>query len=293
MGKKHHIVPQFYLRYWAYNPEVPNSAMRTYIHSTTGKGYTGDSAIKDIFYQNHLYTLLDYPERDKNGEFDDQEIESKLADNEGKYSDFMKSFVKRVDLLADKQIENFLSIKDKIYLIGMFTGQFCRFKKELKDGEEALRRQLQKSRKGRLISNEQISNMVRELYVAPKNPPKDEPFIPSVGIGLFIYLICLPCAIGYTSTGDIITGNNPIHAINGKIYKSNHSNVGRIIYPLTPYLVLCFYPKKREYKISKRRKLFILSDEEVIEINKRIAMNSDRICSRLIFTEERLNQIYK
>ena len=239
MGKKHHIVPQFYLRYWAYNPEGPKSAMRTYVHSTTGSGYTGDSAIKDIFYKNHLYTLLDYPERDKNTDFNDQEIEANLAQNEGKYSNFMKSLVKRIGLPPQNCVEGFLSANDRALLIGMLTGQFCRSQNELADGEEAMYRQFQKSRKGRTVSKEQISNMVRELYIAPKKISSDRPFIPMVGIGLFVYLMFLPCAIGCAPNGDIITGNQPIHAVQGKKYKKNHSNVGRIIYPLTPYLVLC------------------------------------------------------
>lgn len=284
---KQHFIPVSYLKFFAYNADTQDKAKYTYVHCHNGNGFTGKNDIRKIFYKNNIYEI------DATTRQEDNIFEQMLSNREKQYSVLISSLLDRAKKteFGDTIIDNFISNNNRLMILEMMGLQITRDPEMI---QEFISRILSKKAiyiaKHNIQSN-QIKKMVLGMCIGAHNKKKSDKISWLVR---FIQLLTLfsPCAIGYTDTDSIITGRHPIHSILQEKYNDHSNNVGRIIYPLTPQLVVCLYPNQKQFW-SKHLQLFQLTNAEILEINQRIASQSDKICSKLEFTPERLAQIYQ
>jgi hypothetical protein len=282
--KKQHIIPRYHIRNFSTKED---NVYKAHIYNIRTGQYFGYVPSEEHFKKRNMYEI-----KNENGEFIERNrVEDSLCQQEKIHSDLIKTIINRVQHCRKKDLNpRFLSQQEIIDLAGILALQFFRFPKILNELEDNTQANIAKRPYLYKFPSYTARRLVFEGCLAPRKQSTREGAVPPMAGILQIFLMFCSCSIGYTEQGNIITGDCPYFFPNGdKSLKGIDSKIGVIVFPLTSNMVLCFHSLK-SFK-RRHRRLFVLNDDEVLEINRRIAKGSKLICSRKKLSNDELTQI--
>lgn len=290
-----HYIPVSYTRFFSIDNTVRRPQLRIYVHHPKKNLPQNPIPTESLFHKKHIYEI-----KDEDGHWINfNDAEDALSVDEASFSQLIRELQNRGESEMQKCNTkiNFIAQSEYKELLKMFSCQPFRFSSVLTEFKEKLLNGKRAYIKRHNIKESTIEQMVHQTclpsFLQYSEEPREKvrfnmPLFPAI---LYLQLLFMPCAIGYTASGDIITGDTPYHTMSRKEYRKLKTHEGRIIYPLTSNMVLCFYPNKKQYR-DKHWQLFTLTSQDVLSINHRIATSSGIICSKKPFTDTRLQEIY-
>ena len=282
--KKQHIIPRYHIRNFSIKED---KAYWAHVYNVRTRQYFGYVPSEDHFKKHNVYEI-----KDENGEFIERNrIENCLCEQETIDSELIKVIISRVQRCRKKAFRPlFLSEQEVIALSGILALQVFRFPEILNELENNTKKHIEKRSYLSKFPTHTARKLVLEGCLAPRKPSNKPGLVsPLAGI-LQLFLMFYSCSIGYTKDGNIITGDCPYYFPNGdKGLKGTDSKIGVIVFPLTSNTVLCFHSLK--YCKKYHRRLVLLNDKDVLEINRRIAKRSKLICSQRQLSDEELERI--
>lgn len=279
--KEEHYVPKYHLRNFS------NDKKTIYLYDVHNNKNFGRVPIKSLFKETNLYEI----KTDDDEFFERNRVEAALSKKEEEHSRLIESIVQRIESSCKKESESLIiSQEEVVALAGILSMQVFRMPKELEEFVDKAKAEMTKRWYLKKYPSYTAKDIVYQGCLAPRKEDERQFSVPPFPGVLQLFLMFRACSIGYAENENVITGNCPYCSPNGdKTLRSADSKIGSIVFPLTSKIVLCFHPLK--FFKQRHRKLFILDNDDVLEVNRRIAKNSNLICSKKELTDKELAEI--